>query len=259
MDVIVSIVNNKGGTGKTTCTINLAHVLANKGKKVLVIDQDAQSNTSKILVGDGVETNTLYDLYQGKADIESCIYPTPYDNLFCLPNIPATATLERDLYREVDQSYLILRNKIREYAKTNFDATLIDCPPNLGVWVYMSLIASDWVIVPIESGSKYSLDGLVSALEHIETIREYINPDLGFLRLLINKVDLRTSISRSSVEQIKKKFGRDLVFQTTIPVNTDFQKAEDDGKTVIRYNSRSPGSKKYRELGNEMLRILGEE
>lgn len=256
MNVIIAIINNKGGTGKTTCTVNLAHALANQGKKILVIDQDAQSNTSQIFVGSEVETNTLYDVFTGRQEVENCIYPTPYDNVFCLPNIPATATLEKELYDNVVHSYQILRDKLRPHAIANYDATLIDCPPNLGMFVYQALISSDFVIVPIESGSRYALDGLISAIEHIESIKRNVNPDLAFLRLLINKVDLRTSISKAAVEQIKKKFGKELVFETTIPINTEFQKAEEDRKTLIRYSPRSAGAKKYRALAEELCKIL---
>lgn len=255
--VIISVINNKGGTGKTTCAVNLSHSLANRGKKILVVDQDTQSNTSQIFVGKDVDTNTLYDVFTAGKTVENCIYPTPYENIFCLPNIPATATLELNLYQDVKSSYTLLRSKLRRYALDNFDATLIDCPPNLGMFVAQALIASDFVIVPVECGSRFALDGLISAIEHIEGVKQNVNPDLAFLRLLINKVDLRTTISRSSVEHIKKKFGAELVFQTTIPINTDFQKAEEERKTIIRFSPRSAGAKKFRALADELSAILG--
>lgn len=256
MGIIISVINAKGGIGKTAATVNLAHALANRGNKVLVGDLDSQSNSTKLLLGPDVETNTLYDLLAGDISAEQAIYSTKYDNLFCLPNIPATAGLEIDLYENIKESYLFLRKNLRAYATENYDFTIIDNSPALGVWSYMSMIASDWVIIPVEAGSRFSIDGLLSALEHIEAIRTTLNPDLRFLRLLINKVDQRTTISKASVEQIRKKFGKALVFDTTIPINTDFHQAEEFGLTLIRHNPRSAGAKKYRELAAEVMKVL---
>lgn len=253
---IICVVNNKGGVGKSTATLNLSHCLANKGHRVLVVDQDPQSNTTKILLGGTPENNTLYDIYSRSERIENCIFPTTYENLSCLPNIPRTAALEMDLYQDVRSSYLLLRNAIRQYCTDNFDFTLIDCPPNLGLFVMQALMTTDFVIVPVETGSRFALDGLTAAIELIENLNKSVNPDLRFLRLLINKVDLRTSISKSSVDHIRKKFGKDLTFDVTIPINTEFQKAEAQGKTIIRYAPRSTGAKRYRMLADELCGIL---
>lgn len=259
MSHIICVVNNKGGVGKSTATLNLSHCLANKGYRVLVVDQDPQSNSTKILLGATPETNTLYDIYAHAERAENCIYPTSYENLSCLPNIPRTATLEMDLYQDVRSSYLLLRNALRAYVTDNFDFTVIDCPPNLGLFVMQALMATDFVIVPVETGSRFALDGLTAAIELIENLNTTVNPDLRFLRLLINKVDLRTSISKSSVDHIRKKFGKDLTFDTTIPINTEFQKSEAEGKTIIRYAPRSTGAKRFRMLADELCAILSME
>lgn len=256
MSHIICVVNNKGGVGKSTATLNLSHCLANKGYRVLVVDQDPQSNTTKILLGGTPENNTLYDIYSHAEKVENCIFPTSYENLFCLPNIPRTATLEMDLYQDVRSSYLLLRNALRDYATGNYDFTVIDCPPNLGLFVMQALMATDFVIVPVETGSRFALDGLTAAIELIENLNRTVNPDLRFLRLLINKVDLRTSISKSSVDHIRSKFGRDLTFDVTIPINTEFQKSEAEGKTIIRYAPRSTGARRYRMLADELCTIL---
>jgi cellulose biosynthesis protein BcsQ len=119
-----------------------------------------------------------------------------------------------------------------------------------------ALMATDFVIVPVETGSRFALDGLTAAIELIENLTKTVNPDLRFLRLLINKVDLRTSISKSSVDNIRKKFGKELTFDVTIPINTEFQKSESEGKTIVRYAPRSTGAKRYRMLADELCTIL---
>jgi chromosome partitioning protein len=256
MSYIISVGNNKGGVGKSTCSINLGHALANRGLKVLVVDQDSQSNSSKTLLGPGFDSNTLYDIFDRNQDISRCIYPTRYDNLYCLPNVPATANIEPELYQDLKASYTLLRRVLRDYALAHYDVTLIDCPPNMGIFALMAFIASDCCLVPIETGSLYSLDGLQSALDLIRNINKTANPDLVFLRLLINKVDLRTSMARASIANIHNKFGEDMVFRTTIPQNVEFQRAEAEGKTIIRYSPRSTGAKSYRELAKELSELL---
>ena len=127
--MIISVINNKGGVGKSTITQNLAHALANKGKKVLVIDQDPQSNTTSVLTPP-TGANTLYNLYKDNLPIANCIYPTPYDGVDIVPNCNRTDTVEIELYSDVRQSYFLLRDTARDFAVKNYDITLIDCPPN---------------------------------------------------------------------------------------------------------------------------------
>lgn len=259
MHTIVSIVNHKGGVGKSTVTINLAHALALKGKKVLVIDVDHQCNTTGIFCGRGViETMTLYDVLQG-TDPARCIYPTNYDNIYCLPNVPKTSTLEVELLQDIRANYFLLRRMLRDYITENFDIALIDCPPNMGLMVYSSMILSDAVIVPIECGSRYSIEGLDAAIQLIQSIKTKMNPDLFFLRLLINKVDMRSSKAKSAVGHARNTFGEGSVFETTIPRNGEFVDAENAYKTIIRHSPQSSGAKRIRKLCDEFLSILEEE
>lgn len=253
--MIVSIINNKGGVGKTTITCNLAHAAANKGKRVLVVDHDPQSNTSSIFVPQTGAPKTLHDLYAGNTPIQQCIYPTLYDGVHILPNEPATAALELELYQDVRMSYHLLRDSIRDYADRNYDLVLIDCPPTLGLWVVMSLVASDCAIIPIEAGSRYSIDGFVAAFDAINSISQRVNHGLKFLKAVVNKVDLRSGISRLSVEHIRNQFA-DKVFETTIPINADIQKAEMEGDTVIRHAPQSNGAKRFRALADEIIGLL---
>jgi cellulose biosynthesis protein BcsQ len=188
--------------------------------------------------------------------VEKYIYPTEYENLYSLPNIPETAGLEPDLIRETPKSFFRLREKIRDYALENYDFTIIDNPPNMGTFVISSLYTSDLVIVPNEVDSAFSLEGLVKAMHLIKDIQENGNPDLKFLRLLINKVDRRTSISRVAIQHIKNSFKADQFFETTIPINTAFKQAEHFRQTIFRYKSSAPGAKAYRKLAQELLNLL---
>ena len=257
MGAIIAIVNNKGGVGKTTLTVNLAHALANRGKRVLIVDNDAQCNASSLLVEHDVVSDSIYELYENDdVKIERCIYPTAYDGLSILPNSEETAALEISLNREIPHSYLRLRDRTRDYAKEHFDFTFIDTPPNWGYFVLAALHAADCVIVPILCSSRFSMEGLTRALALIEGVRERENPDLKLLRLVINNVDKRTAISRVVTDKLRRLFDESVLFNTSIPTNTQFSQAEMEGKSIIRFSPRSVGAKYYRSLATEFLEIF---
>jgi len=253
--VIISVINNKGGVGKSTVTQNLAHALSLRGKKILVIDQDPQANTSSVLAPPVDGSATLYDIYKDNVAVQQCIYPTEYENIEIIPNVNDTGTLEIGLYNNVKSSYFIMRDSIRDYAIENYDYTLIDNPPNLGLFCMMSLVTSDSVIIPIVSGSRYSVDGFVSALSAIQAAANTVQHNLKFLRALLNMVDMRESASKSSVEFLQRKFA-EKIFKTNIVRNTDILKAEAERKTVIRYAPNSSGARRFKLLAEELLGIL---
>ena len=257
--IVISIVNNKGGVGKTTTTVNLAHALTRHNKRVLVIDMDSQCNATSLLLPNGVRRNTMYELFDFEGhDIqaEKCIHATPYENLFCLPNSEDTGALEPLLMGELPKSFMVFRKKIRDFVKQRYDFTLIDDPPNMGFFVVSSLYASDFVIVPNEAGSSFSIEGLLKAIKLINDIREKGNKDLRFLRLLITQVDRRLAMSKITINDIKENFSKDQIFETTIPINAAFQKAESLHQTILRYDSRTPGAKAYRALAIEVINIF---
>lgn len=256
----VSVINNKGGVGKTTVTCNLGHALTRLKKRILIVDMDSQCNATSLLLPQNA--NIKYSLYElldpdeNDFPIEKCIYTTEYENLYCLPNVAETAGLEPELIRQSPTSFFRLRDKLKQYAAENYDFTLCDCPPNMGTFVIISLYASDFVIVPNEIDSAFSLEGLMKAMNLIKEIRDSGNPDLKFLRLLINKVDRRTTISKVAIQHVKKTFGKDQYFDTTIPINSDFKNAEQIRKTILRYKASAPGSRAYRKLSDEFIRIV---
>lgn len=256
---IIALINNKGGVGKTTMAVNLAHAIANKKRNVLVVDTDSQCNATSLLIRPDLITDSLYEVFQGSLkSIGQAVYPTSYSNLSCLPNIEETAALEFELSKDLPANYYILQNRLRDYLTENFDYTFIDCPPNLGFFVLNSLFAVDFVIVPILCGSSFSLEGLGRAIHFIDEVQETGNPNLRFLRLLVNAVDKRTAMSKIIIDQLEKNFGPDKMYETKVGISTQFQQAEYLRKTILRYAPRSHGATAYRALAKETASILGD-
>jgi len=259
--IVISIVNNKGGVGKTTVACNLGAALSKLKMRVLIIDMDPQCNTTGILLHDTVIRNSLYELLDYKQSdnivVDSCIYLSKQQGLYCLPNVEETAGLELDLISRYPASLSLVREKVRDYVKQNFDFTIIDNPPNMGLFVVNSLYASDFVIVPNDAGSSYSLDGLRKALDLIDSVKESGESSLRFLRLLINRVDLRTAISRVILEDIKSRFKANQVFKTIIPISTILQQAEYSRQTIFQKYQNSRAAQAYRQLAKELITILG--
>ena len=262
MGFVAAIINNKGGVGKTTVACNLAHALGLAGKRVLVVDLDSQCNATALLIPPEAHLHpSLYELLEQDGPgrkLQDYCFPTRYDQVFCLPNVPETASLEPQLILGAPASFFRLRHHLRDQAKEQFDVTIMDTPPNLGTFVLCALIAADFALVPVKSGSAFSVAGLVKAVGLVKEVQEQNNQDLRFLRLLINQVDKRTLISRTLAGQIGAAFREDQVFSTTVPVNTAFERAEAAGKTLLSYHPGAPGAVAFRALAQELLDITNE-
>jgi len=253
--MIISIINHKGGVGKTATTVNLGHALARLGKMVLIIDIDPQCNATSIILGSDEYRKSLYDLLTTDQNPKDFIHPTKYPNLFIIPNLPETATLEFDMVKTAPESLFELKKKL-ELIKNNYDFILIDNPPSLGVFCISSLNTSDYVIVPNEAGSRTSIEGLKRAVEFIEKIRNNSNPNLNFLKLLTTKVDKRLAVHKVLLKLIKTEFPQNKIFKTIIPVNTDIQKAELKKETIFKYKSNVSGAVAYKKLALELIESI---
>lgn len=260
MGIIISVGNNKGGVGKTSISCNLAVALSRLQRKVLVVDMDSQCNASGILMG--AELSPDYSLYElldpdndSPAPLSQHIYSTKHDGVFCLPNVEQSSALDIPLGKLTPESFSILRDKLRPYAQKEFDYTFIDNPPSIGLWLSISLYASDFALVPIDAGSGYSLDGFRRVLDLINAIHDNANSDLRFLRLIINRVDLRTSISRQVLSLVQNRFGKEQYFATHIPMNTSLQQAEFLKETIFERDQSSRAAKAYRSLAKELVQF----
>ncbi len=256
MGRIISIVNNKGGVGKTTIAGNLGHALAQRKKKVLLVDLDNQCNVSSVFMKDDSRGDTIYELFENEtADASKCVYASDYENLWILPNVHETAALESEMSARPGKGFSILRDRLRPFAVANFDYVLLDCPPNLGLFAVQAMVAADDVIVPIECGSRFAIDGLERTMSAIIDVQKQLNPGIRNTKLLISRVDKRTSISRITIQQIQKHF-RDDLFETHIPLNTAVQQAELLRQTVIGFAPFSNGAHAFQVLAREFERII---
>ena len=239
-------------------------MLFRSGKRkasVLVVDVDSQCNTTSTLLPKTLDNQfreSLYEVFDetaGEPELPQIIYPTNCKNVELIPNVPNTANLEPDLIANFQNSFNILRKALRGYASRHYDYTLIDCPPNMGTFVMCALYASDFVIVPVKAGSTFSISGLIDALKLIQDVHTKGNPDLRFLRLLVNSMDRRTAISKAVVGKLSTLFSSDKIFKTQIPINTAFEKAEAMSQTVFETEASSHGAKAYRALAKELMGI----
>ncbi len=255
--IIVSVINNKGGVGKSTVSCTLGHALTRRNQRVLIVDNDPQGNATSLLLPKNSQLrNTLYEFLdlENTIPIEKSIHATQYEDLFCIPNVPETGNLEPSLI--TSQTFDAFKNKLRPYAQKTFDFTIIDNPPNMGTFVITSLYGSDFVIVPTLANSTFSIDGLLQAIQLIDNIRKAGNKELVFLKLLINQVDKRKSISRYNIAQIRQHFPHEKIFDTMIPTNAPFETAESKGITIFKEAPSSNGCKAYRQLAKELLTIF---
>jgi chromosome partitioning protein len=247
---IISIVNQKGGVGKTTTASNLSTALSTISRKVLLIDLDSQGNAS---TGFGLlekdKLSTIYQVLIGNCDIKRAIQNTYIPNLDIIPSNIHLSGLEievADLY----QKELMLKRKLEEiYERYNY--VIIDCPPSLGIVTINSLAASDSVLIPMQC-EFYSLEGLSHLLQTIEIVRDKLNPVLEIEGILLTMHDKRYKLTEMVEMDVRNCLG-DTVFQTTIPRNVKVSEAPSHGKPVLLYDHKSSGALAYINLAKELL------
>ena len=261
MGTVITVLNHKGGVGKTTVTVNLAHALTRLDKSVLVIDNSPQCNATQILMPRNADVGiTLYNLYDANSPRhgpEKYLYPTKYKDLYCVPNHSDTGSLEAKIFLAPShvENLLLLKDTIRDHVKERFDYTLIDNSASLGAFVLCVLNMSDGVLIPVKAGSGFSIDGVINVARLVEEIREKHNPNLKKTRLLVNQVDRRTSTSRYTFERVRQHFGEDFFLNISIPFGAAFEKAEAVRETILKYQGAAPGAKAFRELAREVVEV----
>ncbi len=250
MGRVISISNQKGGVGKTTTAINLSAFLAEKGKRVLIIDFDPQANAGYGL-GINVEEmeTTIYEVLIGKIKIEDSIYKTGIENLYIVPsNIQLSGAQIDLLYIEGKEA--ILKKSIQKI-KGNFDYIFIDCPPSLGILTLNSLVAADTVMIPLQC-EYYALEGLSQLLKTVNAVRSSLNASLDLAGILLTMFDSRNNLSLQVAEDIRQHF-KEAVFHTIIPRNVRLSEAPSYGKPALLYDIKSSGAQSYLALAKELI------
>jgi chromosome partitioning protein len=250
MGKVISISNQKGGVGKTTTTVNLAAFLAEKKKKVLIIDIDPQGNAG---FGIGVNAEeietTIYEVLIDEIPIEEAIFQSEIPGLSIIPSNIHLSGAQVNLL-DTDGKEFILRNKlkgIRDY----YDYILIDCPPSLGVLTLNSLVAADSVLIPLQC-EYYALEGLSQLLRIVVMVQERLNKTLKIEGVVLTMFDTRTNLASQVVSDVKDYF-KDKVFNTIIPRNVKLSEAPSFGKPIGLYDKACPGSLSYEKLAEEVL------
>ena len=247
----IAIANQKGGVGKTTTSINLSACLAEKGKKVLVIDTDPQGNTTS---GFGIDKNnlenTIYDLILGECSISDCIIKNVISNISIVPSNVNLAAAEIELIG-IDRKEYILKKEV-DYIKEEYDFIIIDCPPSLNMLTINAMTTADSVLVPIQC-EYYALEGLSQLIHTVNLVKERLNPELDMEGIVFTMYDSRTNLSAQVVENVKSHLNQK-IYNTVIPRNIRLAEAPSYGLPINMYDPKSAGSEAYLTLAEEIIR-----
>ncbi len=248
MGHIIAILNQKGGVGKTTTTLNLGAYLAKAGKQVLIVDFDPQGNATSGLGVDkqSLET-TVYDILFEPKGLSAALKDTGLANLYLLPTNADLAEAEINL-AAIDER----ENKLKQALQgLTYDFILIDCPPALSLLTINALTAADSLLIPVQA-EYYALEGLGQLLEVVQRVRGGLNPKLELLGVVITMYDSRTALAGQVQDEIKKHFNQKL-FNTVIPRNVRLAEAPSYGKTISEHDKWSKGARAYKQLAKEVL------
>jgi chromosome partitioning protein len=245
----LGVLNNKGGTGKTTTAVNIAASMAIQGKKVLLIDLDPQGNAT---TGLGFEkatlTSTIYNVLAQTRSAQQVLQETGIQNLHLLPSNLDLAGAEVELSSTPGREY-ILREGLAP-VKDRYDTVIIDCPPNIGLLTLNALVTSDMILIPVQC-EFYPMEGLPTLLKVMDLVKSRLKAAFDY-RILLTMYDKRTALSRRVLEQVKNNFGN-RVLKTVIPRSVRMAEAPSKGLPGILFRPKNPASEQYREAARELL------
>ncbi|EMF0229697.1 AAA family ATPase [Enterococcus hirae] len=250
MAQIISVANQKGGVGKTTTTVNLGACLASLGKRVLLVDMDAQGNaTSGVGIRKPDVTQDIYDVLVNELPIAEATLVTEHENLSIVPATLQLAGAEIELTSMMARESR-LKGSLAE-VNDQYDYILIDCPPSLGHLTINSFTASDSILIPVQC-EYYALEGLSQLLNTVRLVQKHFNPELEIEGVLLTMYDARTNLGNEVVEEVRKYF-REKVYETIIPRNIRLSEAPSHGMPIIDYDPRSRGAEVYQALAKEVV------
>lgn len=255
MTKVIALANQKGGVGKTTTAVNLGADLATLGKKVLLIDADAQGNaTSGVGISKADIQNDIYDVLLNEEALADTIMQTAHEGLDIVPATIQLSGAEIELTPQMARETRL--KQALAPVQGDYDFVLIDCPPSLGLITINAFTASDSILIPVQS-EYYALEGLSQLLNTIALVRKHFNPDLKIEGVLLTMFDARTNLGAQVNEEVRKYF-KDDVYDTVIPRNVKLSEAPSYGLPIIDYDPKSKGAQFYLDLAKEVLAAHGE-
>jgi len=252
---IISIINQKGGVGKTTTVINLAAGISMQGKKILVIDLDPQGNATTGLGMSNTDSSdqTIYSVLNGTKKIAEVVKKTKFENLDLITSNVDLSGLEVETAGDSRRAF-ILKDElalILNDSRACYSHIIIDCPPSLSLLTIMALVASDSLVVPLQA-EFFALEGLTQLMKTIERIKNNLNPELSIRGILLTMYDRRNKLS-GEVEKEARNYFKEKVYQTVVPRNVRLSEAPSHGVPVLIYDKTCPGSKSYFNFTEEFL------
>lgn len=253
MGLIISIVNQKGGVGKTTTAVNLASYLAHLGKQVLLVDIDPQANATS---GLGIDHKNLefgvYEALIGIKDLASVLKRTVQDRLTVAPSTISLAGAGIELVTVNNRESRLL--SLLEQVRNDYDYLIIDGPPSLGLLTINSLVAADQVLIPVQS-EYYALEGLGQLLNTINLVQNHLKPTLGILGAVITMYDKRNRLSESVMNELYQYFPN-RIFRSVIPRSVKLAESPSFGRSILHYDPKSKGGRAYEKLALELIQLI---